>query len=289
VIPPADIPIDFQIGLHSRQWGKMLAPSSRKHAAKFKRGLIYWIMQTGIEKGYWIPEGGAMYDPCAGVGCGGIAAADLGLEWYGLEIDGEFIATAEANFNLHRERWAEEEKPWPMIHLGDARTPPEWIMSGQFTSAVFSPPYGSRVDDHGTDKPGYENGESVGNYGLLTAAEGQVGVMRAHQKNAEESGYWANCRAIYRSLFTVLAPNAVVALVVKDYVKDFAVVPVCDQTSILMQEYGFIPLETTYCMLASVDKKTGATKWNKGQFRRMAEEKGVPRIDYELVQWYFRP
>jgi hypothetical protein len=45
--------------------------------------------------------------------------------------------------------------------------------------ALTSPGYGNRVDDHGTDKPEYDIVEKMGDYGPLTAADGQIGVMRA--------------------------------------------------------------------------------------------------------------
>ena len=119
-------------------------------------------------------------------------------------------------------------------------------------------------------------------------SEGQVGA---------ESGdtYWAAVAAIYTQLFHLLPSGGALALVVKDYVKNKQRVPLCDQTTALLQAIGFTIPERIYAMLVEehitpglfgpISKKTS----RKSFFRRLAEKKGSPEINWEEVIWAIKP
>jgi len=82
------------------------------------------------------------------------------------------------------------------------------------------------------------------------------------------------------------------AVVLKDYVKAGKRVPLCDDTARLLESLGFRVFERTRCWLVKEETHPSLfggtvtkTKSRKSFFRRLAERKGSPRIDYEEVLW----
>lgn len=114
-------------------------------------------------------------------------------------------------------------------------------------------------------------------------SDGQIG------KDSGET-YWAAMRKVYASLFIALKPGGYAAIVVKDYVKNKSRVPLCDDTMRLLEHCGFEPVERIHAMLVE-DKEhhdmfSGTVvvrKQRKSFFRRLAEKKGSPPIDFEEV------
>ncbi len=95
---------------------------------------------------------------------------------------------------------------------------------------------------------------------------------------------------MYASCFEALKPGGYLYCVVKDYVKKKARVPLCDDTLKLLQHVGFLPVARARAMLVeetrTADLFAGETvqvKQRKSFFRRLAESKGSPRIDWEEV------
>ena len=82
------------------------------------------------------------------------------------------------------------------------------------------------------------------------------------------------------------------AVVVKDFVAKGKVVPLCDQTCELLESCGFTVFERTRCHLVKEDRQPGLfgedvvkTTSRKSFFRRLAESKGSPEINWEEVIW----
>lgn len=118
---------------------------------------------------------------------------------------------------------------------------------------------------------------------------GQIG-------NSKGETYWEAVSAVYRSCFQAIRPGGVICLVVKDYIKAGKRVPLCDDTARLLEHIGFTPLERIHAMLVKerrhLDLFQGEsvdTKSRKSFFRRLAEKKGSPPIDYEEVLIFRRP
>lgn len=119
----------------------------------------------------------------------------------------------------------------------------------------------------------------IGSYG---ESKGQIG-------NDKSETYWSAMKLVYASCFRAIKPGAVLCVVVKDFVKNKARVPLCDQTLQLLVSLGFEPVERIHAMLvkettceglfAPVTKKTS----RKSFFRRLAEKNGSPAIDWEEV------
>lgn len=119
-------------------------------------------------------------------------------------------------------------------------------------------------------------------------SEGQIGV------GAGET-YWQAVATVYAQCLAALRVGGVLAVVLKDYVKGGKRVPLCDDTLRLLVSLGFEPLarahahlvkETTHHgLFGKVTRKTE----RKSFFRRLAEKKGSPRIDWECVLFVRRP
>lgn len=103
--------------------------------------------------------------------------------------------------------------------------------------------------------------------------------------------FWLSARVIVEQVYQVLAPGAHAVWVVKDYVKGGKRVPFCDQWRQMCEAVGFTTLHEHHAMLVRhngtsvtlegeiIEHKTES----KSFFRRLAEKKGSPPIDYEVV------
>lgn len=104
--------------------------------------------------------------------------------------------------------------------------------------------------------------------------------------------YWAAVAQVYQQLYALLPAGGAAAVVVKDYVKNKQRVPLCDQTAELLTTIGFTVVER--CRARLVRERRATTLYGdehvtrierKSFFRRMAERKGSPRVDWEEVIW----
>jgi hypothetical protein len=114
-------------------------------------------------------------------------------------------------------------------------------------------------------------------------SDGQLG-------NVTGETYWEAMSIVYAQCLLALKPGGVMAVVVKDYVKGGQRVPLCDQTLRLLLHLGFEPVCRIHAMLVKEHhhntlfegRQTTRTE-RKSFFRRLAEKKGSPRIDWEEV------
>jgi DNA modification methylase len=114
-------------------------------------------------------------------------------------------------------------------------------------------------------------------------SEGQIGRER-------EETYWQAMDQVYRQCFAALKPGGYMAVVIKDYVKNKQRVPLCDQSMQLLEHIGFEPVQRIRAWLVKETREPTlcgneivTTKERKSFFRRLAEKKGSPRIDFEEV------
>lgn len=119
-----------------------------------------------------------------------------------------------------------------------------------------------------------------------------VGYGRTEGQIGADTGetYWQAMHLVYGQCLLALKPGGVMCVVVKDYVKDRQRVPLCDQTLRLLEHLGFEPVERIRAMLVRERRHTClfghehlVRKERKSFFRRLAEKKGSPRIDWEEV------
>uniref|UniRef100_A0A6M3J3D1 Putative methyltransferase n=1 Tax=viral metagenome TaxID=1070528 RepID=A0A6M3J3D1_9ZZZZ len=102
--------------------------------------------------------------------------------------------------------------------------------------------------------------------------------------------YWSEMVKIYRECHKALKPGGYLIVVVKAYVKNKRRVPLPQQTLKLLVNLNFEPVERIKAMLTQSTVQGGLfgedivnEKARKSFFRRLAEAKGSPRIDWEEV------
>ncbi len=161
------------------------------------------------------------------------------------------------------------------------------LRAGDVAAVVTSPPFsepGSQPVGNCPSKPVRSKLKAMGidnpqPYGFT---KGQIG-----QEVAES--YWQAVADVYRECFKILKPGGVMCVVLKAYIKQGRRVPLPMQTLKLLIHLGFTPLERIKAMLVeetitpglfgNITKKTE----RKSFFRRLAEKKGSPEINWEEV------
>ena len=170
------------------------------------------------------------------------------------------------------------------------------MRDGGFEGVVSSPPFeSSDMRKGGSDllvqqairrgrdpnKPG-----TISNTTLLP-----YGSDPANIGNDSGDNFWTAARAIVEQTYAALRPGGYAAWVCKDFVRKGQRVPFSDQWGTLCEAVGFEPVERIAAMLVEehgeqMDIFGGATPRRterKSFFRRLAEKKGSPRIDWEDV------
>jgi len=171
-----------------------------------------------------------------------------------------------------------------------------------FDSAVSSPPYEASMSSEtsGIDwsKAHWENGEPR-DMSIEPGQKNRPGAgtsMRYGSSDGQLSSsfgddFWHAARAIIEQTYAVLRPGAHAVWVVKSFVRNGALVDFPGQWRQLCEACGFVTLHEHHALLVRDDGTQLAMDGNhkshrrekKSFFRRLAESKGSPRIDYETV------
>jgi hypothetical protein len=164
---------------------------------------------------------------------------------------------------------------------------------GDFTAAISSPPFEGNPQAveklEGKDQAVRSNPRHPGEKLYFTDYEKQadsasLGVI-------EGDGFWTAARQIVDQVYTVLSPGGHAVWVVKGFVRNKKLNDFPGQWQQLCQAAGFIPLHEHHALLIR-HKGTSITlegedvkhvTESKSFFRRLAESKGSPRIDFETV------
>lgn len=125
----------------------------------------------------------------------------------------------------------------------------------------------------------------------------QLGAMREGEFSAGQLGvesgetFWSAARQIVEETYAVLKPGGHAIWICKDYVKKGKRVPFCKQWMQICESVGFKILHWHHAWLIEDygmqydllgEHKTNFRE-RKGFFRRLAEKKGSPRIDFEVI------
>lgn len=160
-------------------------------------------------------------------------------------------------------------------------------MNGEgFKLAVSSPPY--------VESPGHG-----GKVSEIDIQKGTGGDLQKYGNTpgqlADADDFWMAARVIVEQVYSALESGGHACWVVKDYVKAKQVVPFADRWRQLCEAVGFETLHEHRAMLVHHKGKQGMLEGgvhevkteSKSFFRRLAEKKGSPRIDWEVV-WCMR-
>lgn len=161
---------------------------------------------------------------------------------------------------------------------------------GDVQAVVSSPPY------EGTDLGGgagiLARDEQMRKSHGMTVEDGNYSQSNDNLGNAMGDSFWSASYQIVSQCYTLLAPGGIAVWVCKDYVRNKKRVPFSDQWQMLCEKCGFITLTEVHAWVVEdngvqlgmmdTDDKHHRTE-RKSFFRRLAEKKGSPRIDWETV------
>ena len=177
------------------------------------------------------------------------------------------------------------------------------LPEGNFEATVASPPFEDSLDKGWMSaeerrsvarEMGIDNSEHISpvdmervgklNFHTYGQTEGQLGSETADD-------FWSAAREIVEQVYVSLAEGGHAVWVVKDYVKGGQRVPFCDQWRRLCESVGFVTVHEHRAQLVRNRRVQGTLEGgsvelkseSKSFFRRLAEKKGSPRIDWETV------
>jgi len=188
--------------------------------------------------------------------------------------------------------------PLPFVEYGTTEGQLGAMAPSDFSLIASSPPFES--SSHAEHNPA--------NMTAGKAARGGDSALRVKQDYAElqtpgqlgrESSdtFWSAARQIVEQSFLLLKPGAVSMWVVKGFVRKGELVDFPHQWQAICESVGFQLLHEHHAMLTTeLDEQfhlDGSSKRRtverKSFFRRLAEKKGSPKIDYETILCLRKP
>jgi DNA modification methylase len=179
------------------------------------------------------------------------------------------------------------------------------LATGDVHAVVTSPPWEKNCEgDIKRHKVNFLPDNGKGHYASPAAKE--RAMQKAEQKvygdtdgqigQETKESYWMAMKLVYAQCHLAIKPGGYIAVVIKDYVKDKQRVPLCDDTVKLLEHLGFELVERVHAMLVKETRHgdlfnghTTSKTERKSFFRRLAESKGSPPIDFEQVIFCRKP
>lgn len=163
------------------------------------------------------------------------------------------------------------------------------LAEGRLDAVVTSPPWENQEPSHAqadTPSKARMNEHVLSGRAALNA---EYGDSPGQLGNTTGETYWQAVAQVYRECHKALKPGGVLCVVVKGYVKKGAYVDLPNQTATLLDALGFVVFRRVKAMLVHEEVYDGLfeqvkkRKERKSFFRRLAEKKGSPPIDFEAV------
>lgn len=178
---------------------------------------------------------------------------------------------------------------------GAVASPPFEGTEGAFAAKKFADPEAFAAEQARRYRSGELKGHPASAEAIRASMERQNGAdygsTAGQLGNERGETFWQAARDIVLQCAQVLKPGAVTAWVCKDFVRNKQRIPFCDDWCRLLEACGFRVFERWRMWQVSRTKQetmwSGAVpqKESKGFFRRLAEAKGSPRIDFEQTIW----
>ena len=165
------------------------------------------------------------------------------------------------------------------------------LKPGQVDCTISSPPYEKSIQTNGDGIDWSKIKEGGTNKTLARAAVG-TGYGKTKGQLAEEQGdtFWSAAKIIVQQCHQILKLGGVAIWVVKAFVRKGAIVDFPGDWKRLCESVGFVTLCEHHAMLIKETKEQSlfgdtikTKKERKSFFRRLAELKGSPPIDFENV------
>lgn len=166
------------------------------------------------------------------------------------------------------------------------------MKEGSIDLIASSPPY-EGILERDRSKEGYAQKEEKQKY---FKSQGSNNQSKGYNPDSDNLGntsgdtFWSASKEIISQCYDLLKPNGMSIWVCKDYVKSKKRVPFSDRWQTLCESVGFILVCRHQAMLVK-EHGTQMTSYGdekitterKSFFRRLAESKGSPKIDFEDV------
>ncbi len=168
----------------------------------------------------------------------------------------------------------------------------ETLTLSDVDAVVSSPPYTGDVAPHrnGIDCTKFAPGVKTGGPNSQARAqgygdtEGQIGGLRSAET------FWEAAKQIVEEAYAILRPGGTAVWVVKSFVRDKTLVDFPGDWRKLCEHVGFETTREIHAMLVQEETRSHlfdgtvtTRRERKSFFRRLAEKKGSPRVDWETV------
>lgn len=186
------------------------------------------------------------------------------------------------------------ETPGNLAHMSMS-SPPFEAVEGAHSAKKYADPEKVAEDIARKYQDGTFKGHAASKEAILrslqSANEQEYGSTPGNIGNDSGDNFWQAARTIVEQTYLALRPGGHACWIVKSFVKDKQIVPFPDQWRQLCEAVGFVTLHEHHAWLVeekgtqftldgeAITKRTE----RKSFFRRLAEKKGSPRIDYEIV------
>lgn len=155
-------------------------------------------------------------------------------------------------------------------------------------AVLTSPPYGDTGLGGSAQSEG-PNGRPTDNKGASQPLD-QYGTSEGQLNHANEETFWSAARDIVRECHAILKPGGYAVWIVKAFVRNKEIVDFPGDWRRLCEYVGFETITEVHAMLVKETEYTDIfgedrvdKKERKSFFRRLAESKGSPKIDHEVV------
>lgn len=189
--------------------------------------------------------------------------------------------------------WGGKAQSVPKELAGYGKTPGNLgnLKPGEVDVVVSSPPFENCLQTQDKEfirKKAVDSGRNPDGFGCIGGmsdygnTEGQLGADKGET-------FWAAARQIVSECHKILKPGGHAIWVVKSFVRKGRIVDFPGDWRRLCEAQGFQTVCVHHAMLVKETKHTGLfeeiieTKERKSFFRRLAESKGSPKIDFEVV------
>lgn len=284
--------------LHGAVWSPSdIHADTINHPARFSRNLIRAIYDDAAE---WYGRIGAtnyVLDPFAGTALGAFDAMRHDMNWTGVEIVKSYAWIGHTNIAKWKKKFFPNGKA--TIFHGDSMLLDVYA-PGPFNMVVSSPPYadviagvgegpGARYDFVNHNASTATRITSTNAYGT---AEAQLASMPVGDVHSREPGtFWHAAGVVVSKVYQACAPGAVAYWNTRDFVRNGERVCFGSQWQTLCEAHGFEAIRHIRSWLVESDlsgldlfgNEFRLIKERKSMWRRAAEKKGAPRIDWEDV------
>jgi DNA modification methylase len=163
---------------------------------------------------------------------------------------------------------------------------------GEVDAVIGGPPYAEEGLGHGHRGPTSKMGQGIFDgrkaaigYEHYGRTPGQLGRLSSKKSDDHGETFWSAAQQVVRETYAVLKPGGVAVWITKAFVRDKKLVDFPGDWRKLCESVGFVTQEEIRAVFTAERTVKGqkVKLERKSFFRRLAEKKGAPPIDWETV------